>query len=106
MTMGSDRERANFARVQREVPLPPGWKWAMVVGEPAVEGPGREYRDEHSWLTWYEENKQWVVRVVPVGYKCDPRWMDKVLMVAVDSTDVFEAAKVLASYVWMGMVSP
>lgn len=104
--MDRDKERSNCARVEKEVPLPPGWKWAMVVGEPAVEGPGRQRADEHSWLTWYEENKQWVVRVIPAGYKDDPRWMDKLLMVAVDSTDVVEAAKVLAGYVWMGMVSP
>ena len=49
--MDKDKEYSNFARVGKEVPLPPGWKWAMVVGEPAVEGPGRQYADEHSWLT-------------------------------------------------------
>lgn len=38
MTMGSDRERANFARVQREVPLPPGWKWATWSANVELSG--------------------------------------------------------------------
>lgn len=27
--MGKDKERSNCARVGEEVPLPPGWEWAM-----------------------------------------------------------------------------
>lgn len=98
-----DDQRANFARVQREVPLPPGWKWALVVGEPAVEGPGRTDRDERSWITLYS-NGQWNVRIVPPGYKDTPGW--EALSIDTGLTDIVEAAEVLASYVYMGMVSP
>lgn len=100
-----DDLRANFARVHREVPLPPGWKWAMVGGEPAVEGPGRTDPDEHSWLTWYS-NGQWNVRIVPPGYRDDPEYHTKFMSIDTGLTDIVEAAKVLASYVYMGMVSP
>lgn len=103
--MAKDRseEYSNFARVVADVPLPSGWKWAMVVGEPAVEGPGRTDRDEHSWITRYG-NGQWNVRVIPPGYKDTPGW--EALGIDTGLTDIVEAAKVLASYVYMGMVSP
>ena len=100
------RERTTLKRIKKEVPLPPGWKWVMVVGEPAVEGPERQYRDEHSWLTWHKDASEWTVRIVPVGYKNAPGWYENMLVINTGSTDIVDAAKLLANYVYLGMVSP
>lgn len=94
----------NLLRIRKEVPLPPGWKWVNVIGEPAVEGPGHTYQDEHSWLTWYKDRDEWVVRVVPVNYKNTRYGASSSIDTGL--ADVVEAAKVLAGYVWLGMASP
>lgn len=98
--------RASLERIKEEVPLPPGWKWVMVVDEPAVEGPGRQYGDGHSWLTWHKDTSEWTVRIVPVGYKNTPHPYAEMLGINTGSTDIVDAAKLLANYVYLGMVSP